>query len=61
MTDQRRMTRRRMLGTTAAGATAAAIGSGRLNEVLASRRALSSATLDFLSIRRLLKSCRGRY
>jgi len=39
MNDQRRVTRRRVLGTTAAGAAAVAIGGGRLDEVLASRRA----------------------
>jgi multiple sugar transport system substrate-binding protein len=39
MNDQRRVTRRRVLGTTAAGAAAVALGGSRLDEVLASRRA----------------------
>lgn len=39
MTEQRRWSRRRVLGTSVAGAAAAAIGSGRLQEALAARMA----------------------
>jgi len=41
MTDQRRWTRRRVLGTSAAGAGAAALGAGRLQEMLAAHMAPS--------------------
>lgn len=39
MNDQRRTTRRRVLGTATAGAATVAFGGGRLNEALAARRA----------------------
>ena len=39
MTEQRRWTRRRVLGTSAAGAGAAVVGAGRLQEMLAAHMA----------------------